>query len=109
MGKLISSDLAFCDRFLVEFSGVEVVGIGVMSASEPTDKALARHARACRRGEAGYTDPETGLFVMTSVYLADQGACCGSGCRHCPYSAEEQRQAGRPASSGAWPWHPDED
>lgn len=49
-------------------------------------------------------DPETGLFVMTSVYLLDQGRCCGSGCRHCPFAEAEQREAGRPASAPAWPW-----
>ena len=46
---------------------------------------LAAHARALDRGEAGYRDPSTGLFVMTSAYLAARGECCGNGCRHCPY------------------------
>jgi Family of unknown function (DUF5522) len=46
---------------------------------------LAAHRRALAAGDAGYADPATGLFVLTGSYLADQGACCDSGCRHCPY------------------------
>ncbi len=46
---------------------------------------LRRHARALAADEPGYEDPDTGLFVLTAAYLADRGACCGSGCRHCPY------------------------
>ena len=29
--------------------------------------------------------PEIGLFVLTAKFLADRGACCERGCRHCPY------------------------
>lgn len=36
-------------------------------------------------GDAGYLDPDSGLFVLTSAYLTERGTCCGSGCRHCPY------------------------
>ena len=43
------------------------------------------HKAAMDRGEAGYSDPATGLFVLTAAFLADRGACCESGCRHCPY------------------------
>jgi len=78
----------------------------VIVSKTPSREALKLHAEACRAGEPGYMDPETGLFVMTSVYLRERGYCCGSGCRHCPYSAEEQGAAGRP-DVGAWPW-PDE-
>jgi Family of unknown function (DUF5522) len=46
---------------------------------------LDAHARALDAGQAGYTDPETGLFVLTAGYLAARGTCCGRGCRHCPY------------------------
>ena len=70
----------------------------------PTTDALAEHDAACRRGEAGYMDPATGLFVMTSVYLASRGRCCGTGCRHCPFDASEQAAAGRDPSLAAWPW-----
>lgn len=53
------------------------------------------HQIACLKEESGYLDPKTGLFVLTSFYLEQQESCCGSGCRHCPYSAIEQREAGR--------------
>jgi hypothetical protein len=49
------------------------------------DEIDARHRAAIEAGEAGYLDPETGLFVLTARYLADRGTCCGQGCRHCPY------------------------
>lgn len=47
---------------------------------------LAAHAAALTAGQAGYADPDTGLFVLTAGYLADRGTCCGRGCRHCPYT-----------------------
>jgi hypothetical protein len=50
------------------------------------DEILAAHARAIAGGEPGYDDPETGLFVFTSSYLAERGTCCDTGCRHCPYT-----------------------
>jgi hypothetical protein len=51
-----------------------------------TDDAITRaHDAAVAAGEPGYVDPETGLFVFTAVALAEKGACCDSGCRHCPY------------------------
>ena len=37
------------------------------------------------RGEAGYLDPATGLFVMTAATLLERSTCCETGCRHCPY------------------------
>lgn len=46
---------------------------------------LTAHATAVERGEAGYLDPTSGLFVLTAAFLADRGTCCGRGCRHCPY------------------------
>ena len=46
---------------------------------------LDAHAEAVMTGEAGYTDPATGLFVLTAATLAARGSCCESGCRHCPY------------------------
>lgn len=49
------------------------------------DEVLAVHAGAVRRGEAGYVDPVSGLFVLSAGYLADRGYCCERGCRHCPY------------------------
>jgi hypothetical protein len=46
---------------------------------------LAAHEAAMARGEVGYLDPVTGLFVMTAAALWARGTCCGRGCRHCPY------------------------
>ncbi|MFI5491185.1 DUF5522 domain-containing protein [Actinoplanes sp. NPDC051859] len=46
---------------------------------------LAAHSAALAAGQAGYSDPETGLFVLTAGFLAKRGTCCGRGCRHCPY------------------------
>ena len=66
------------------------------SMSELSERVLLAHAEAIARGEDGYIDPETGLFVMTADHLRARGRCCGSGCRHCPYSVEEQDAAGRP-------------
>jgi Family of unknown function (DUF5522) len=49
------------------------------------DEILAAHDAALGSGQAGYTDPVTGLFVLTAAYLAERGSCCEQGCRHCPY------------------------
>jgi hypothetical protein len=56
----------------------------------PADQARAAaivtaHAEALARGDSGYEDPGTGLFVMTAAHLASRGFCCANGCRHCPY------------------------
>ncbi|MDH3624559.1 MAG: DUF5522 domain-containing protein [Myxococcales bacterium] len=64
--------------------------------SELAESILRAHREATARGEDGYIDPETGFFVMTAEFLRARAECCGSGCRHCPYSEEEQRAAGRP-------------
>jgi len=29
---------------------------------------------------------ENGLMVLTKAFLLQRGYCCGSGCKHCPYS-----------------------
>jgi hypothetical protein len=58
-------------------------------------EARRRHDLAVERGQDGYFDPVTNLFVLTSSYLTRRGYCCGSGCRHCPYPAEEQARVGR--------------
>jgi len=46
---------------------------------------LAAHDAALAAGQAGYLDPDTGLFVLTAGFLARRGTCCTRGCRHCPY------------------------
>jgi hypothetical protein len=50
---------------------------------------MARHAAAVTSGEPMYSDPDTGLFVLTADFHLRRGRCCGSGCRHCPYVGEE--------------------
>jgi hypothetical protein len=72
-------------------------------ANQPSKAALERHRDACKAGKSGYIDPESGLFVMTSHYLRERGYCCGSGCRHCPFSEDEQLDADRP-DGPSWPW-----
>jgi hypothetical protein len=44
------------------------------------------HARACASNRPTYVDPATGYEVFTADYLRRRGTCCGSACRHCPYS-----------------------
>ncbi len=65
-------------------------------------KAQRAHDRAEARGDVGYLDPHTNQLVLTATYLAERGHCCGAGCRHCPYDAEEQARAGRPTDSTLW-------
>ena len=48
------------------------------------------HAAAMARGESMYADPESGLFVLTAAFLAARGYCCGRGCRHCPYTRQDE-------------------
>ena len=33
-----------------------------------------------------YIDPDTGSMVFTANFHLKRGYCCGSGCRHCPYT-----------------------
>jgi hypothetical protein len=33
---------------------------------------------------------ENGLIVFTAAYHKRRGYCCGSGCRHCPYTADKR-------------------
>lgn len=47
---------------------------------------LDSHHRALLRGDPGYLDPATGLFVLTARTLWERRSCCGQGCRHCPYA-----------------------
>lgn len=53
------------------------------------------HDDAVDAGEGMYKDPLSSNWVMTSATLAARGYCCGSGCRHCPYSPEQRALAGR--------------
>lgn len=63
--------------------------------SHDRNAATAAHDEAVTKGEPSYIDPATGYVVLTSATLLAQGECCGSGCRHCPYPADEQRRARR--------------
>lgn len=36
---------------------------------------------------------ENGNYVFTAHYLQRRGYCCGSRCRHCPYSPAQQAEA----------------
>ncbi|MEC7240478.1 MAG: DUF5522 domain-containing protein [Myxococcota bacterium] len=56
------------------------------------------HALAVEQGREVYVDPATGHYVYTALRLLRQGACCGRGCRHCPWPPAEQARAGRPGS-----------
>ncbi|MSW66941.1 MAG: hypothetical protein F2820_06725 [Actinobacteria bacterium] len=49
------------------------------------DEIILCHGAAVERGEAGYLDPTTGLFVMTASAHLARGKCCANNCRHCPY------------------------
>lgn len=46
---------------------------------------VAAHAAAMAARQAGYLDPDSGLFVQCASTLAARGTCCSQGCRHCPY------------------------
>ncbi|MBX2860588.1 MAG: hypothetical protein KTR14_05100 [Vampirovibrio sp.] len=46
------------------------------------------HQQAVAREEMSYVDPVTGYQVWTALYLKQQGTCCDSGCRHCPYGSD---------------------
>lgn len=49
------------------------------------DAIITAHEEAVRRGATTYPDPTTGLLVLTVSAHLTRGACCASGCRHCPY------------------------
>lgn len=46
------------------------------------------HEEACQAGLMSYKDPDTGYSVFTALAHQKRGRCCGSGCRHCPFSHE---------------------
>jgi hypothetical protein len=57
----------------------------------PSVPALTEHDIACREGREWYIDPLSGLLVFTEIKLIQNGNCCGSGCRHCPYEPRAQK------------------
>lgn len=34
---------------------------------------------------------EDGQIIFTTSYLKNRGKCCGSGCRHCPFTPLHQK------------------
>ncbi|CAL8104032.1 unnamed protein product [Calicophoron daubneyi] len=44
------------------------------------------HAKAVKAGAKTYIDPKTGYVVFTECAHLERGKCCGSRCRHCPFS-----------------------
>jgi hypothetical protein len=48
----------------------------IISMTDPTPALV--------EGEDFYFEDE--LMVFTAAYLLRRGYCCGSGCRHCPYT-----------------------
>jgi Family of unknown function (DUF5522) len=65
---------------------------GRLDPSRPDYGAiLAAHGHALDAGEDGYLDPSTGWWCFSAAYLWSRGACCDSGCRHCPYVRQAER------------------
>ena len=62
-----------------------------MSADPFPAAVQAAHDEAVRGSADGYTDPDTGYFVFTEAFLTARGTCCDSGCRHCPYNEQHER------------------
>ena len=50
----------------------------------PNALIRAMHKYAVLQGKDTYIDPLSGYSVFTQLYLKKR-ACCGNGCRHCPY------------------------
>ena len=50
---------------------------------------IATHEQAVALGATTYSDPSSGLTVLTVAAHLARGACCDSGCRHCPYVVSE--------------------
>ncbi len=64
-------------------------------------RILAAHEAALQAGEPGYVDPASGFFVFTAAELWEHGACCSSGCRHCPFDEGLRGDAGPRRDGGA--------
>ena len=52
---------------------------------------LELHRQAVADVRDTYSDPDTGLQVMTASALWAMGRCCGCGCRHCPFLRLRER------------------
>jgi diphthamide synthase (EF-2-diphthine--ammonia ligase)/ABC-type Fe3+-hydroxamate transport system substrate-binding protein len=87
--------LPFVSKDLVGWQKVDLEE-GKVIESKPNDipdieDFTAPHDAACEAGKLTYIDPETGYNVFTELAHKRRGKCCGSGCRHCPYSHENVR------------------
>lgn len=60
-----------------------------------------RHACAVASSSPTYLDPATGNEVFTAAALAARSRCCGCGCRHCPFTAENAASEGDAVESSA--------
>ncbi|KAJ6237335.1 hypothetical protein M0813_26892 [Anaeramoeba flamelloides] len=49
-----------------------------------------RHLQAQKKEEDGFVHPESGLLVFTRSRLKQNGECCGSGCKNCPYNNNDK-------------------
>ena len=38
-----------------------------------------------------YIDEESGLMVLTSLFLLKRGYCCGNKCKSCPYEPKHTK------------------
>jgi diphthamide synthase (EF-2-diphthine--ammonia ligase) len=87
--------LPFVSKDLVGWQKVDL-NEGKGTESKPNDipdieDFTAPHDAACEAGKLTYADPATGYNVFTELAHKRRGKCCGSGCRHCPYSHENVR------------------
>lgn len=44
-----------------------------------------------KEGVDYYIDKDTGLMVLTALFLQKRGYCCGKKCRECPYDPPYQK------------------
>jgi diphthamide synthase (EF-2-diphthine--ammonia ligase)/ABC-type Fe3+-hydroxamate transport system substrate-binding protein len=87
--------LPFLPPKLVPFRKVDFRHAPAALATAGMDGAIpdiedfdALHRAACEAGQMSYKDPSSGYSVFTELAHKARGKCCGSGCRHCPYSHE---------------------
>lgn len=65
------------------------LGVGDIEDIVASNGGFAKlHEDSCQEGKLTYDDPETGYMVFTELAHKKRGFCCGSGCRHCPFSHE---------------------
>jgi diphthamide synthase (EF-2-diphthine--ammonia ligase) len=84
--------------------GAPDVEEGAPGCGAPRPSWACLHASAVARGDRFYTDPGSGLLVMTELAHTARGRCCGSGCRHCPFAHAAVPEAERAARIAAPAW-----